>query len=215
MTQIQELIKHLGLGIVSVFLFTNIIMADIKNTKDFMKAVEEVRQEYPEDAVERKIPTSFYSGTTGIPPVDDVIKKVLNTGYAHHIERLMILGNFMVLCEFDPDEVYQWFMELFIDAYDWVMVPNVYGMSLFADGGLMSTKPYISSSNYIMKMSNYSRGNWQASWDGLFWAFMDKHREFFLKNPRLGMLIRTFDKMTPETKERHLKNAEEFLKKME
>ena len=163
----------------------------------------------------RKIPSSFYEGTTGIPPVDDVIKKVLNTGYAHHIERLMILGNFMVLCEFDPDEVYQWFMELFIDAYDWVMVPNVYGMSLFADGGLMSTKPYISSSNYIMKMSNYSRGEWQASWDGLFWAFMDKHREFFLKNPRLGMLIRTFGKMTPETKEKHLKNAEEFLKKME
>ena len=163
----------------------------------------------------RKIPSSFYEGTTGIPPVDDVIKKVLNTGYAHHIERLMILGNFMVLCEFDPDEVYQWFMELFIDAYDWVMVPNVYGMSLFADGGLMSTKPYISSSNYIMKMSNYSRGEWQASWDGLFWAFMDKHREFFLKNPRLGMLIRTFDKMTLETKEKHLKNAEEFFKKME
>ncbi|MEM1003007.1 MAG: cryptochrome/photolyase family protein, partial [Bacteroidota bacterium] len=93
----------------------------------------------------RKIPASFYNGTTGITPVDDTIKKLLKTGYAHHIERLMILGNFMVLCEFDPDAVHQWFMELFIDAYDWVMVPNVYGMSLYADGGLMSTKPYISS----------------------------------------------------------------------
>ena len=163
----------------------------------------------------RKIPASFYDGTTGIQPIDDVIKKIMQTGYAHHIERLMILGNFMVLCEFDPDDVYQWFMELFIDSYDWVMVPNVYGMSLYADGGLMSTKPYISSSNYIMKMSNYKKGSWQKIWDGLFWNFMDKHRDFFLSNPRLGMLIRTFDKMTPETKHQHISNAENFLKNLE
>lgn len=163
---------------------------------------------------DRKIPKSFYDGTTGIQPIDDVIKKVNKTAYAHHIERLMILGNFMVLCEFHPNEVYKWFMELFIDAYDWVMVPNVYGMSLYADGGLMSTKPYISSSNYIMKMSNYSKGDWQATWDGLFWTFMDKHREFFLSNPRLGMLIRTFDKMKQETKEKHFKNAESFLSQL-
>jgi deoxyribodipyrimidine photolyase-related protein len=127
----------------------------------------------------------------------------------------MILGNFMVLCEFDPDEVYQWFMELFIDSYDWVMVPNVYGMSLYADGGLMSTKPYISSSNYVMKMSNYKKGDWQEIWDGLFWAFMDKHRSFFLKNPRLGMLIRTFDKMNQDKKDSHFKTAEKFIKKLD
>jgi len=163
----------------------------------------------------RKIPKSFYDGSTGIKPIDDVIKKVLKTGYAHHIERLMILGNFMVLCEFDPDDVYKWFMELFIDAYDWVMVPNVYGMSLFADGGLMSTKPYISSSNYIMKMSNYSKGDWQPTWDGLFWTFMDKHRSFFLSNPRLGMLIRTFDKMDIEKKDKHFANAKQFFKRLD
>ncbi len=163
----------------------------------------------------RKIPASFYDGSTGIKPVDDTIKKVLKTGYAHHIERLMILGNFMVLCEFDPNEVYKWFMELFIDAYDWVMVPNVYGMSLYADGGIMSTKPYISSSNYIMKMSNYSKGKWQPIWDGLFWTFMDKHRDFFLSNPRLGMLIRTFDKMKQDTKETHFNNALNFIKTLE
>lgn len=163
----------------------------------------------------RKIPKSFYDGTTGVEPIDDVIKKVLKTGYAHHIERLMILGNFMVLCEFDPDDVYQWFMELFIDAYDWVMVPNVYGMSLFADGGIMSTKPYISSSNYIMKMSNYKKGEWQGIWDGLFWNFMNKHREFFLSNPRLGMLIRTFDKMKPETKNKHFESAEAFFRSID
>ena len=159
----------------------------------------------------KKIPPSFYDGTTGITPLDDTIKKVLKTGYCHHIERLMVLGNFMMLCEFDPDEVYRWFMELFIDAYDWVMVPNIYGMSQFSDGGLFATKPYISGSNYLMKMSDYKKGEWQAIWDGLFWRFMDVHREFFLKNPRLGMLVRTFDKMNPEKKEQHLKNAEAFL----
>lgn len=159
----------------------------------------------------RKIPASFYDGTTGIMPVDDTIKKVLRTGYCHHIERLMILGNFMLLCEFDPDEVYRWFMELFIDAYDWVMVPNVYGMSQFSDGGLFATKPYISSSNYILKMSDYSKGDWQKTWDGLFWNFMDKHRDFFKTNPRSSMLINTFDKMQAEKRQNHLENAAVFL----
>lgn len=159
----------------------------------------------------RKLPASFYSGTTGILPVDETIKKVLATGYCHHIERLMVLGNFMLLCEFDPDEVYRWFMELFIDAYDWVMVPNVYGMSQFADGGLMSTKPYISSSNYLFKMGDYKKGEWQKIWDGLFWRFMNKNRQFFLSNPRLSMLIRTFDRMSEEKRENHLITASEFL----
>ena len=162
----------------------------------------------------KKIPPSFYDGTTGIAPIDDTIKKVLKTGYCHHIERLMVLGNFMMLCEFDPDEVYRWFMELFIDAYDWVMVPNIYGMSQFSDGGLFATKPYISGSNYLMKMSDYKKGDWQATWDGLFWRFMDVHREFFLKNPRLGMLVRTLDKMAPEKKETHFNNAQSFLNKL-
>jgi deoxyribodipyrimidine photolyase-related protein len=159
----------------------------------------------------RKIPASFYTGTTGIEPIDNSIKKVLKHGYAHHIERLMVLGNFMLLCEFDPDEVYRWFMEMFIDAYDWVMVPNVYGMSQFADGGLMATKPYISGSNYLMKMGDYKKGDWQPIWDGLFWHFMDKQRSFFLQNPRLGMLVRTFDKMAPEKRVQHLLTAQKYL----
>ena len=159
----------------------------------------------------RKIPDSFYNGTTGIEPLDVTIKKVLETGYCHHIERLMVLGNFMLLCEFHPDEVYRWFMELFIDAYDWVMVPNVYGMSQFADGGFMATKPYISGSNYLKKMSNYSKGPWQEVWDALFWRFMHVHRDFFLSNPRLGMLVRTFDKMQPEKQQRHLQVAQDYL----
>ena len=162
----------------------------------------------------RKIPASFYDGTTGIEPLDDTIVKINSTGYANHIERLMIVGNFMLLCEFDPDEVYKWFMELFIDAYDWVMVPNVYGMSQFADGGMMSTKPYIGSSNYIIKMSDYKKGDWSIIWDALFWNFMDKQRNFFLKNPRMRMLISSFDKMDPSKKEHHLTTADQFLNKL-
>ena len=163
---------------------------------------------------DKKIPQSFYNGSTGIDPVDSTIKKILKTGYCNHIERLMILGNFMLLCEFDPNEVYRWFMELFIDSYDWVMVPNVYGMSQFSDGGLMASKPYISSSNYIIKMSNYGKGDWQSKWDGLFWRFMNIHRDFFLSNPRLGMLIRIFDKMPSNKKQKHIEEAKAFLNQL-
>ena len=163
----------------------------------------------------RKIPASFYDGTTGILPIDDTIKKILKTGYCHHIERLMVLGNFMLLCEFDPDEVYRWFMELFIDSYDWVMVPNIYGMSQFADGGSFATKPYISGSNYLLKMSNYPKGDWQATWDGLFWRFMNEHRSFFLKNPRLSMLVRSFDKMDQNKQMSHLEAANQFIQNLD
>ena len=162
----------------------------------------------------RKIPSCFYDGTTGIAPVDQTIRKILKTGYCHHIERLMILGNFMVLCEFDPNEVYRWFMELFIDAYDWVMVPNVYGMSQFADGGLFATKPYISGSSYLMKMSDYPKANWQPIWDALFWRFMDVNRLFFLRNPRLSLLIKTFDKMTDQRKNEFHETANNFLEQL-
>ncbi len=163
----------------------------------------------------RAIPPQFYTGETGIPPIDTTIKKLLQTGYNHHIERLMVLGNFFLLCEFDPDQVYQWFMELYIDSYDWVMVPNTYGMTQFADGGLMTTKPYISGSNYLMKMGDWEKGPWQTVWDGLFWRFMHLNRSFFLRNPRLGMLVHSFDKMLPEKQEAHLHNAEKFLQQLD
>lgn len=173
------------------------------------KGVEERTKNYW--GFTRKIPKSFWTATTGIEPVDNTIRKILDTGYCHHIERLMVMGNFMLLCEFDPDDVYRWFMEMFIDAYDWVMVPNVYGMSQFADGGLMSTKPYISGSNYIMKMSDYKKGPWQEIWDGLFWRFMHVQRKFFSSNPRIGLLLNTFDKMPAEKRNKHLEVAETFL----
>ena len=136
-----------------------------------------------------KLPQSFWDGTTGIDPVDQTIKKIIQTGYCHHIERLMVLGNFMLLLEIDPNEVYQWFMTFFVDAYDWVMVPNIYGMSQYANGGVMTTKPYISGSNYIIKMSDYKKGNWSDIWDGLFWKFLKKHSALFKNNLRTKMLL--------------------------
>jgi len=160
---------------------------------------------------DKKMPKAFYNATTGIKPIDDCINKVNDNAYLHHIERLMVIGNFMFLCEIHPDDVYKWFMEFFIDSYDWVMVPNVYGMSQFADGGLMSTKPYISSSNYIMKMSDYKKGDWQKIWDGLYWRFIFKNQSFFQSNPRLSMMVRTLNKMDNQKLESHLKISEEYL----
>jgi deoxyribodipyrimidine photolyase-related protein len=160
----------------------------------------------------RKIPACFYTASTGIAPVDDSIRKVLKHGYCHHIERLMVLGNFMLLCEFHPDEVYRWFMELFVDAYDWVMVPNVYGMSQYADGGLITTKPYISSSNYILKMSNYKKGSWCRIWDALFWRFIIANREVFENNHRMSMMVALTDKMPAKKRNQYVTEAEKFLK---
>ena len=162
----------------------------------------------------KKMPSAFYDATTGIEPIDDCVIKVTKTGYLHHIERLMVIGNFMFLCEIHPDEVYKWFMEFFIDSYDWVMVPNVYGMSQFADGGLMSTKPYISSSNYIMKMSNYKKSNWQEIWDALYWRFIYKNQDFFKGNPRLSMMVITLNKMDKNKLKTHLDIAKTYLSKL-
>lgn len=159
----------------------------------------------------RKIPKSFWDASTGILPIDSVINKVLDTAYAHHIERLMIMGNFMLLCEFDPDEVYEWFMTFFIDAYDWVMVPNVYGMSQYSDGGLIVTKPYISSSNYIRKMSDYESGNWEKIWDALYWRFINMHQGSFNKNPRMTMMIRQLERMDQAKLKNHISVAKRYI----
>ena len=175
----------------------------------FLKGEEERTTNFFEH--KRKLPKSFYDGTTGLAPVDTVIQRLLQYAYAHHIERLMILGNILLLCEIDPDEVYRWFMELFIDAYDWVMVPNVYGMSQNADGGLITTKPYISSSNYIRKMSDFSEGEWCRIWDCLYWRFLYEHRDFFKKNPRMKVMINQIDRMGRERMKQHLAIANSFL----
>lgn len=162
----------------------------------------------------KKIPKAFYNATTGIEPVDNVLGKVIKNAYAHHIERLMILGNFMFLCEIDPGEVYRWFMEMFIDAYDWVMVPNVYSMSQYSDGGLITTKPYISSSSYVLKMSDFKRGPWTDIWDGLFWRFVRKHKTFFKKNVRLRVMVFQLNRMDKKMVNSKIKKAEVYLNKL-
>jgi len=159
---------------------------------------------------ENRMPPSFYDGSTGIEPIDNTIKKVLKNAYAHHIERLMVLGNFMLLLEVKPSLVYKWFMELFIDSYDWVMVPNIYGMSQFADGGLLATKPYLSGSNYILKMSDYKKGDWCDIWNSLFWEFINTRREFFKKNPRMNMMVAMYNKKSDSDKKRLNETAIQF-----
>ena len=183
--------------------------------REFMRAAYEQDGRYMRThngfAHSRRLPDSFWSGDTGLPPVDLAIERALCFGYGHHIERLMVVGNLMLLAETDPDEVYRWFMGMYVDAYDWVMVPNVYGMSQFADGGLFATKPYISGSNYLRKMSDYPRGEWEEIWTALYWSFIDRHRDLFESNYRLSMMPRMLDKMDSDKRSAYMKRAEEFL----
>ena len=162
----------------------------------------------------RAMPECFYNATTGIAPIDETIDRILQTGYCHHIERLMVLGGFMFLCEIDPDDIYRWFMEMFIDSYDWVMVPNVYAMSQHADGGLITTKPYFSGSSYIRKMSHYKQDEWCDIWDGLYWRWIWNHVDELGKNPRWAMMCSMAKKMDAEKRNQHLATADSFLKRL-
>ncbi len=159
----------------------------------------------------RTLKESWYTGDTGLDPLDISIKSTIRHAYSHHIERLMIQVNLMNLCEIEPKNAYKWFMELYIDSSDWVMTPNVYSMGLFADGGIMATKPYICGSNYILKMMDFKKGTWCDTFDGLYWRFIDKNRLFFKKNPRLNMMVNLFDKMRKDRKDTILSKANEFL----
>ncbi len=160
---------------------------------------------------ERELTDAWYDGTTGIPPLDDTIRTAQRLGWAHHIPRLMVLGNLMTLCEIRPASAHRWFMEMFVDSSEWVMGPNVYGMGLFSDGGLFATKPYICGSNYLLKMSDYGRGDWCDVVDGLYWRFIDKHRDFFAGNPRLALMPRALDRLAPERRTAIFAAAETFL----
>ena len=153
----------------------------------------------------------WWTAETGMEPVDHVLTSVLETGYAHHIERLMVFGNIMCLLRTNPDEVYEWFMEMFVDAYDWVMVPNVYAMSQFAWGEAITTKPYVSGSNYLRKMSDFPAGDWSADWDGLYWSFVADHREVFEANFRSRMMTRMWDGLDEDKQAEHRRRAKPWL----
>ena len=160
---------------------------------------------------ERSLAASWYEGSTGIPPLDDTIQTAQSLGWAHHIPRLMVLGNLMTLCEIRPQLAHRWFMEMFIDSSEWVMGPNVYGMGLYSDGGIFATKPYICGSNYLLKMSDYRKGDWCNTVDGLYWRFIDKHRDFFASNPRLALMPKALDRLDSGRREHIFEAAEAFL----
>jgi deoxyribodipyrimidine photolyase-related protein len=162
----------------------------------------------------KKLASCWYDGKTGIPPLDHALVKTLRYGYCHHIERLMVIGSLMLLLEVDPTEAHRWFMEMFIDSSDWVMGPNVYGMALFSDGGIFATKPYICGSNYYRKMGGYKKADWCDGVDGLYWQFIEKHKAFFLKNPRLSMMARTLEKMDVAKKQRLFEAADQLRCKL-
>lgn len=158
----------------------------------------------------RKLTNAWYDGTTGLPPLDDMIKKLRLHAYAHPQEKRLIASNLMLLCEIQPDHMYRWFSELTIDAYDWLMVPNVYDMNLFAGGSSESALP-LHSSNDILEVSNYERGDWSDTWDGLFWRFVEKHQAVLGKDPHMRTLLQRLERLDPDHKRIIHYRAEDFL----
>lgn len=159
----------------------------------------------------RKLTGAWYTGDLGLPPFDDVVKKVQAHAYAHNNERLMIIGNLMLLAEIDPEEIFRWFSEMFVDAYDWVTLPNVYGISQFLDESSWTGKPNFSSSHYILQMSNYERGVWSDVWDGLFWRFVEKHHSLLAHNPQTRVMVQRLERLDADRKRIIGYRADDFL----
>ncbi|MFN2341189.1 MAG: cryptochrome/photolyase family protein, partial [Halanaerobium sp.] len=186
--------------------------------REYVRALYDLESEAMEDSDffghQRDFPEKFYQAESGIKVLDDSIKKAVDYAYTHHIERLMVLGNFFLLSELDQHQVFKWFMEMFIDAYEWVMFANIYGMSQYAYPEMM-TKPYISSSNYIQKMSHYKTGKWAEIWDGLYWHFIDKNRAKFKNNPRMSLMLSILDRMDKEKLKKHKETAADYLAELD
>jgi deoxyribodipyrimidine photolyase-related protein len=191
-------------------------LRQIVGWREFIRAMYQIHPEMRDENfwdIDNEMPEEFYTGETGLPPVDYAIQHADENAYCHHIERLMVLSNSMLLLEIHPEEVYDWFMEMFIDSYEWVMVPNVYGMGQYAWPDMM-TKPYISSSNYINKMSHYTGGEWENHWDGLYWNFINKHEDKISDIHRMSFMTSTLNRMNEDTVEKHVENAKEFKDKL-
>ncbi|UJP65738.1 cryptochrome/photolyase family protein [Mongoliitalea daihaiensis] len=171
----------------------------------------------------RKLPEWFWTGKTNMNCLHHAIGQSLDHAYAHHIQRLMVTGNFMLLAGIDPSEVDKWYLGIYIDAIEWVEITNTRGMSQFADGGIVGTKPYVSSANYIDKMSNYcdgcaydkkkKTGANACPFNSLYWDFYQRNEDKLAKNPRIGMMYRTWSKMKDqqqilEQAKTHLENIE-------
>lgn len=170
---------------------------------------------------QNKLPEWYWTGETKLNCLKHAIKQSLEHAYAHHIQRLMITGNFALLAQVHPDEVDAWYLGIYIDAFEWVEITNTRGMSQFADGGLVGTKPYVSSSSYIDKMSNYCKtcyydktkkvGDRACPFNSLYWNFYETHNQLLNKNPRVGMMLNVLHKMDKQTRQALLKQAEIYL----
>jgi deoxyribodipyrimidine photolyase-related protein len=166
------------------------------------------------------LPAWYWSGETGMNCLKHAIKSSLDLAYAHHIHRLMITGNFALLLGVDPDEVDEWYLGIYIDAIEWVELPNTRGMSQYADGGIVATKPYISSANYIDKMSDYCSGciyrekdkvsQGACPFNSLYWAFLQEHRERLKENPRMKLIYKIWDRFSDDTHHQILNKAQEI-----
>lgn len=169
---------------------------------------------------DRKLPKWFWDGKTRMNCLKHAITQSLEYAYAHHIQRLMITGNFALLAGIHPDEVDKWYLGIYIDAIEWVEITNTRGMSQFADGGIVGSKPYVSSANYIDKMSNYCKTCFydktknrrkSCPFNSLYWNFYNAHEQKLSKNPRIGMMYTTWKKMDPSAKTALLEQAQTYL----
>jgi len=173
----------------------------------------------------RDLPDFFYTGNTDMNCLRHVLAEVHTTGYNHHIQRLMVLGNFLLLAGISPQQAYAWFLEMYVDAYDWVMAANVLGMALHADGGFMATKPYAASGTYISKMGNYCSGctydpkikvgAGACPYNLLYWDFFDRHAKRFAANPRTSMAVNAWRKRPSSDRDRIRHEAQAFLISLE
>ncbi len=172
----------------------------------------------------RSLPKFYWTGDTKMHCLKHAIRQSLTYSYAHHIQRLMVTGNFALLAGVSPDEVDAWYLGIYIDAIEWVEVTNTRGMSQYADGGIVGTKPYISSANYIHKMSDYCPschynhkikvGEVACPFNSLYWNFFETHREKLQSNPRVGMMYKVWDKMDTHAKTDILSQAEKYLNEL-
>ncbi len=170
---------------------------------------------------DRKLPDFFWTGETGMRCISQAVAQTRDEAYAHHIQRLMVTGNFALLAGIDPFEVHEWYLAVYADAYEWVEAPNVIGMSQFADGGIVGSKPYVSSGNYIDRMSNYcgecaysvktKLGEGACPFNLLYWHFLNRHRDRFAKNPRMANMYRTWDRMDEGRRAQILEEASAYL----
>ncbi len=171
---------------------------------------------------QNELPDWYWTGDTKMRCLKSAVDQSLDDAYAHHIQRLMVTGNFALLLGVHPDEVDQWYLGIYMDAIEWVEITNTRGMSQFADGGIVGTKPYVSSANYIDKMSDYCKdcfydkkkkhGHKACPFNSLYWDFYQRHEDKLRKNPRIGMMYRLLDKMDSQEKEKLFEQAHLYKK---